>query len=418
MTSIWGGTSQRTVHCDGAAVEAITASFTLDWTTVNGGTNSLSRFIELDARNGSVSVKIPAAPGIAHNGRKIKISVNNDDTSTVNFRGVVFTGGSPIERGTLPVQTTYAMDRKSGHIVIQVVNGVAKIRSGASFNQDPELPSNASLLATLQSWTTGATWIDLGNGEAYAQFNVNGSFAPQRALNAWVLALGGGGAAAGGVGGGGGAGRFVENTALSIAVATYAATIGAGGIGNLGDGTSGGQTSLGSILIAAGGGRGGTNGSAGAAGGSGGGGGANNMAAGAAAAGSSAGGLSPNQTGFGFAGGAGANNGSTFEGGGGGGAGTVGGAGQPNNGALGGVGGNGRASSITGTSVIYGGGGGGGTTAGQAGTGGTGGGGTNGSAGSANRGSGGGSSANGVNGGNGGSGVIVLRVSLLSAIGF
>lgn len=442
MANIWDGVSQRTVHCAGATPEAITASLTLDWSTVNLGTDSLSRYFELDARTASVSIKVPAAPGVAHNGRKLKIAVNRDDSSTANFRGVVFTGGSPVERGTLPIQSTYAMDRRSGHIVIEVINGIARINSGASFNQDPALPSNAALLAILQGWTTGATWTDIGGGEARVQFTANGSFAPTRALSAWVLGVAGGGGGGKDHAGGGGGGFASDVPAFAISAGSHAITIGAGGTAPAANdvnpvGANGGNTSFGSLFTWLGGGRGGGriqaisgDGSAPTSGGPGGGGGGTGTGT---TAGINPRGAAANSQGF--AGGNGNNISSNAgQGGGGGGAGGVGGNASGTGAGTGdgssGDGGLGISSSITGSTVGYGGGGAGGRWAnGALGTiapGGVNYGGGPGEGASdagnqnglTNRGGGGGGGGDGGKvGGNGGSGTIIIRVPLVAAIG-
>lgn len=439
MADIWGGIRQREVHCNGAAAEDITASVVLDWTTVNAGTNSLSRYLRIDARAASVSIRVPTAPGAAHNGRKLKISIHPDDASTSNFRGVIFTGGNPIERGSLLTSNIYALNRRAGHIVLEVVNGVVRINSGAGFNDDPTLPANADLLAILNGWTTGATWAvapDNAN-EAVVQFNANGIFFPSRALNAHLVAIaaggGGGGGEAnsfGGAGGGGGAGEYLDNAAFAITALSHAITIGAGGTGGTSaaadgstNGANGGDTLFGALLTLEGGGAGGgdanTGGSKNRSNGANGGGGPGDL--------NQAGGTA---TAPGFAGGLG---GGGRAAGGGGGAGGVGEAAQTDGTREGGDGGAGVSSSITGSAVLRGGGGGGGANSnggsaagGAAGTGGGGigdtsapnntGAGSGGSNGTANTGGGGGGAC-GRNGFIGGSGVVILRVPLVAAIG-
>lgn len=455
MANIFDGTTTREVHCSGAAPEAITSSLVLDWATVTGGNNSLSRYLELDARTASVSVRIPAAPGAAHNGKKILININRDDASTANFRGVLFTGGNPVERGALAVRGTYALDRRAGHLALEVVNGVVRIVSGGSFNTDPTLPPNADLLALLNSWTTGATWAAAPDNasDAFVQFNANGVFNPARAINAWLLSAAGGGGGGGTVAGGGGAGEFFEDTTFAITAISHAITIGAGGVGGLGwsntgvtgHGTDGADTSFGALFTLNGGGGGGQHETTplngfenGNAGGSGGGGG-QGVGTGGASVLTGPTGQTPGR--FGNAGGTAI----LQVGGGGGGAGGIGETATSNNA---GDGGAGRTSLITGVSVHFCGGGGGGnrnditaggpTGAGSA-SGGRGGMDTltpvahdgvgaqstagvaamNGRANSGGGGGGGGYSggSNATIGATGGSGVLILRVPLVSAIG-
>jgi len=215
------------------------------------------------------------------------------------------------------------------------------------------------------------------------------------------LVVGGGGMGGDANGGGGGGGGVVVGTD-SLALGSYAITIGGGGSSSSGNG--GNSTFQGvSSHLAIGGGAGGAGQSgAGSAGGSGGGGGAN---------------WGPWGGGSGSAG-QGNNGGTAFAdqgvqgGGGGGGAGAVG-ANAPSGGGAG-AGGTGYPSAISGTSLYYGGGGGG---AGQqsSGAGGAGGGG-------AGNGNGGTSGTNGYGGGggaawgNGGSGVVILRYLTSSAV--
>lgn len=240
-------------------------------------------------------------------------------------------------------------------------------------------------------------------------------------VNALVVAGGGGGGKGevGMGGGGGGAGGYSANAALSIAIGSYAVTVGGGGAGSASDaanGTNGSNSSIAALLTATGGGGGSsastTNGSNGGSGGGG-------------ISGASPGAGGTGVVGQGNAGGAGGTNG-PFLGGGGGGAsavGAVGGSGTGN-------GGNGTANSISGSSVTYAGGGGGGSgsasgaTHGSGGTGGGGNGGdpvngNTGNTGTTNRGGGGGGGANAGSGGGGGSGIVVISypTGLLTATG-
>ncbi len=222
------------------------------------------------------------------------------------------------------------------------------------------------------------------------------------------LVVAGGGGAGGNTAtetsGGGGAGGFLTNS-TTVAVGTYAITVGDGGAGgNPGSqGADGSNSSFASVATATGGGGGGASQSSpnGRNGGSGGGGGGSIGVAGTGGTGTG---------GQGSNGGAGRGS-AAYAGGGGGGATSAGGAAT---GTDGGAGGAGTASSITGTSVTYAGGGGGGRITSGAGTGGAGGGGAGGTfgvgtAGTANTGGGAGGSANvTVTGASGGSGVVII----------
>lgn len=222
---------------------------------------------------------------------------------------------------------------------------------------------------------------------------------------------GGGGGVSGHASGGGGAGAVRTGT-TTVAVGSYAVTVGAGGAGGVGAlgsgpvGASGTSTIIGAIVTSTGGGGGGGDTALnGVAGGSGGGGGTDTVTAGTGAAGATggnAGGNASSSTASSPAG----------TGGGGGGANAAGANAVAANG---GAGGAGIASSITGASVTYGGGGGGGVGGvGGAGGGGAGGGPSQGgTAGTANTGGGGGGAAgNGAfataTGGAGGSGVAII----------
>lgn len=232
--------------------------------------------------------------------------------------------------------------------------------------------------------------------------------APGGVNSVTYLVVGGGGGGGGVLGGGGGGGGVRTGTLSVVPGNTYTVTVGAGGA----IWTIGGDSTF-STITSLGGGRGGRNG-AGSAGGSGGGG-SNGGAAGAGTAGQG------NNGGIGVSAPSGA--------GGGGGAGAVGSNAGSGTAVVGGAGGAGVASSITGSSVVYGGGGGGGgrndaggTTAGGAG--GSGGGGTGGNstnsvpptAGTAGRGGGGGGGGfNGVgieSGAAGGSGIVIISYAI------
>jgi hypothetical protein len=257
------------------------------------------------------------------------------------------------------------------------------------------------------------------------------------AFNVEYLLVGGGGAGGtgGGLGGennwgggGGGAGGVLAGS-LSIGAQSYTVTVGAGGAAaSFGhyvttNGASGTKSVFSTYEALGGGGGAGSNnsstGGVGLSGGSGGGGGGDGLKAGGTGI-----------DGQGFGGGTSRTSaGGRAAGGGGGGAGAVGQIGGPTDGHNSGVGGNGGAgiaSSITGSSVTYGGGGGGGgrdTNSGstsRGGSGGTGGGGAGSGQGNATSGTdgtgggGGGSGADG-NGGDGGDGIVIVRYKGSSA---
>jgi hypothetical protein len=277
-------------------------------------------------------------------------------------------------------------------------------------------------------YATGGDIIDTDGTYWYHTFLSSGTFTPQKSLSCDYLVVAGGGGGGTGtlgldVGAGGGAGGLRSTVTatggggsleskLSLGTSAYTVTIGAGGAAN-----TSGSNSVFSTITSTGGGRGAGNNtiSDGASGGSGGGG-----RGSGGGTGINGGAGTSNQ---GYAGGSGSSAAQSYGGGGGGGANAIGGGGS---GTAGGNGGNGVATSITGSSVTYGGGGGGGTgaysTAGTPGTGGTGGGGaggqsaTAGTAGTANTGGGGGgggSSAGGNGtGGAGGSGLVIVRYAV------
>jgi autotransporter-associated beta strand protein len=280
--------------------------------------------------------------------------------------------------------------------------------------------SGSSTFDVVSALLTGSQVVDGTSGDATnsSYYSTSGDLSLSQGFFVDYLIVGGGGA--GGVGkngstgggGGGGAGGVLTGS-LNINGANYAITVGVGGSGYVpatGTGVNGGNSS-GFGLTALGGGGGASEWSGGpaATGGSGGGAGGNGSALGSGTIGQGNNGGS-------------AGNGSA---GGGGGAGAVGSNGS---GTTGGAGGAGLASSITGSSVTYGGGGGGGTSGtGLGGAGGAGGGGAggssssrSGSAGTPNTGGGGGGVAGyGGSVGNGGSGIVILRYAgeSLGAIG-
>ena len=242
-------------------------------------------------------------------------------------------------------------------------------------------------------------------------FNTSGTLTVLggRTLSASALVVAGGG---GGASGGGGAGGVLSGA--PNLTGTMPVTVGSGGSGGLGGNNGVGVAGINSVfggLTAIGGGKGGPGGTPtgpGGTGGSGGGGGAYGTAPFTTDGGTGV-------AGQGYAGGGNAGYGASPYPSGGGGGGGAAGASAPSA-SVSGAGGAGLASTITGSSVIYGGGGGGGVYAagGTAGAGGTGGGGAggaaaSGTAGTANRGGGGGGAGDGVPGGTGGSGVVVIR---------
>jgi hypothetical protein len=254
-------------------------------------------------------------------------------------------------------------------------------------------------------------------------FLSSGTFTPAKALtcDALVIAGGGGGNAGYAGGGAGGYRTTIGGTPLSVTAIPYSVTVGSGGAGGAAQNgnpptAANGTSSIFSSITTSGGGGGGggagPNSGAGAAGGSGGGG-----SPGAAGGAGNTGSYSPVE---GYVGGVGYASNPVYIGGGGGGAGAAGGA---SSGSVAGAGGAGLASSITGTSVMRGGGGGAtalynSPTSGAGGAGGGGAGGaalTAGTAGTANTGGGGGAGAvdpsnpNNRGGGNGGSGVVIIR---------
>jgi hypothetical protein len=238
----------------------------------------------------------------------------------------------------------------------------------------------------------------------YHAFLTSGTFTPQTALTCDYLVVAGGGGGGGDIGGGGGAGGLLSGTSLAVPAASYAVTVGAGGVnGVLAGGTSGanGNNSVFSSITSTGGGAGGGYTLNGGSGGSGGGGGTGNSAGGAAGSGGTA---SP--SGQGNNGGAGVvHTGTNYGSGGGGGAGSAGGAGGQ---AVSGTRGAGIANSYSGSSVTYATGGLGGKYPGNYTL----------YAGTANTGDGGdganGNSAGGNNDGRaGGSGIVIIRYAMV-----
>jgi hypothetical protein len=254
-------------------------------------------------------------------------------------------------------------------------------------------PSATQATTTIPSQqATGGTITTVGNDNVHT-FTSSGTFTAPVDLTARVLVVAGGGGGGYDRGGGGGAGGMIENTSLSISSGSYSVSVGAGGAQQV----NGQNSSFGTYITTQGGGAGGSYPSTNASSGGSGGGGASVTGYTTGANGTA---------GQGNAGGSG-NGGSPYPAGGGGGAGSVG---TTSNG------GNGKASDITGTSVIYAGGGGGRTGDGT--TGGGGDGGKNhgdiGQPGTNGLGGGGGGGA-GVAGGSGGSGIVIIRYTTAPA---
>lgn len=279
-------------------------------------------------------------------------------------------------------------------------------------------PSGTTLLNAPANLKAG-DWITL-TASTISSLPDNTSPVTSVAIDYLIVAGGGAGGSAFGnpaAGGGGGAGAAIASSS-TVAVGSYAVSVGAGGtVVGLAQGGPGGNSSIATIATATGGGGGGEGQVAnvnGNNGGSGGGGGAlSGTGAGTAGTGTTGG----NNAGAGY------QDGTRAAGGGGGGAGGTGTAGSniSTNG-TGGTGGIPLVSSITGTSTSYagGGGGGGGTQGGPGGGGfgspsgaGDGGSGINvGGNAVANTGSGGGGASSNAStvkqGGNGGSGIVVI----------
>lgn len=278
-----------------------------------------------------------------------------------------------------------------------------------------EYATDAAAQANYVSSCTNKIWggnITTNAGRIIHDFTNSSTFIlPYEITNVQVYVLGGGGSGGGdnhayfAAGGGGGGTNFVT---LSLAAATYAVTVGAGGLPvHYSNGGNGGASSF-SNLVSAGGGGGGsrsdTTSHAGNNGGCGG--------------GSAAGGTAGTGT-NGFNGGVGTT-GAPYGGGGGGGAGAVGQTSSGN----GGNGGSGTNNSPLGASVWLGGGGGGGALSGSAGSGGSGGGGAgtlsgNGSNGTNGLGGGGGGAAREYgDGGSGGSGRVIVSYPIQNLVAY
>jgi hypothetical protein len=280
---------------------------------------------------------------------------------------------------------------------------------------------------TVAPKASGGSIIQTDGTYWYHAFLASGTFTPAVGLSCDVLVVAGGGGGSNGYGAGGGAGGYRALTSQSISASAQTVTIGGGGAGATiaaNPGTSGSNSSVGSIASTGGGGAGSYGTSNALSGGSGGGAGGGIRTGGSGNAGS----YSPVE---GYAGGS--TTLSSTPSGGGGGAGAVGGNGTAGQSGAGGIGAFTAISggSITGVGVLSGGnyyfagGGGGGADSAQSvlrGLGGTGGGGAGGTAGVAGTagtintgaGAGGGGRTGGTtfNGGLGGSGIVVIRYAV------
>jgi hypothetical protein len=287
-----------------------------------------------------------------------------------------------------------AVDPESVAVTYALANG-STLPAGVALNSSTGVISGT--LPNIETDTTYTFTINASDGVNEAvprQFSITSKYTiPTESL----VVAGGGGGAGRHAGGGGGAGVIFSLLAISQN-SSHLIKVGNGGLGATNNSANSpaynGETSIFSSVTALGGGIGGDNDTAASSGGSGGGGnGGSNPTGGSGTVGQG------NNGGLG---------GGSHAGGGGGGAGSVGG---NHSGQTAGNGGNGLASSITGTSITYGGGGGGGgwSSPNFFGYGGTGGGG----AGSASNGTEGDSTVgvkarsgtNGLGGGGGGGGI-------------
>jgi hypothetical protein len=288
-------------------------------------------------------------------------------------------------------------------------SGVVVIR----YPKTPVLEENPYILATGGTTTTVTQGKAVYNVHTFSAVGAStftvtklGNYAQTNQID-YIIVAGGGGGGGGWNGGGGGGGGVLMGTQTAVAQQAYTFVVGGGGRGgtdSLVPQNGGNSSAFG--LTAIGGGAGGSEGTSAPlqaqSGGSGGGGVHGPFA------------VTPGNgtTGQGFIGGIGHSSANNYVGGGGGGA---GGPGVDSVSNLPGRGGLGRASTITGSLVTYGGGGGGARRDGPfaLGTDGGGNGGSNGSAGANGRGGGGGAGANpGRNGAAGGSGVVIVRYQI------
>jgi len=368
------------------------------------------------------------------------ISVGNASVSATSWQSAIKTSNFTAEKGKGyfvntsggAVTVTLPLSPLLGDIVEVSDYGNSSATNNITFTSSNNIQGGSgNKVLAKDNGSVKLVYSDSTKGWVTSGDSTDGLSIPAIAVNYLVIAGGGGGAGSGGNGngqGGGGAGGYrasynseasggggSSETQLTLLGATnYTVTVGAGGAGGAaysGAGGNNGVTGTNSIfstITSNGGGLGAKLGTAGGSGGSGGGGGAYNGSGGSGTS---------NQ---GYAGGTGQGTGLIYCGGGGGGAGEAG-----NTDGVG-YGGDGVASTITGSSVVRGGGGGGGrytNSSGTSGIGGDGGGGAGGIGGSGNQpggtgttntgGGGGGaawpSSGTGFVGGTGGSGVVILR---------
>jgi hypothetical protein len=349
------------------------------------------------------------------------LTLTNNRSAVAMFRMTNSVTANPLEgdrihafelnNGSNNFLSTFLLDRMS--------NGTAHVslNSPAAYSGMLAVEIKAT---TLVPKGVGGSVVEHSTGRLSHVFRSSSRFHTFRTQNTDMLAVGGGGGGGGRTVGGGGGGGGVKTLTAAEVSGSYAITVGAGGAG--GDATtgipvSGGQSSVGTLLVAGGGGGGGYRnasnigqpGSNAVDGGNGGGGGSQTSA------GPFAGGTS---TGGGFSGGSGNGAAFAFTGGGGGGASENGTSGDANT-ATSGPGGDGVAHSSIWYYTVGGGGSGGnnffgsGTPGPDGGIGGGGrGGGTNVTpvAGATNTGGGGGGagSGTGTTGGAGGSGIVVI----------
>ena len=423
--TLGGACTAVTLAC-GATQTGFGRTGTVNWCTTaktSPFTSENGKGYFVNTTSGAVTVTLPASPS----GGDI-VSIKDYAGTFDNNSVTVGRNGSKI--AGLCVDAT--LNTEGDSITLVYVDGT---QGWINIQTDDTIKGSEYVVAT------GGTVSTCGDFKIHT-FTADGNFIvsdagiPSGSDKVSYMVVAGGGGGGSGYGGGGGAGGFREGkcssdpytdspldagAGLSVPVATYPITVGAGGAGGASPGASGtsGANSVFSSIASAGGGGGGKNcGVAGLAGGSGGGGGGASGVAGA-------GNTPPTNPSQGNSGGTGGPVPGGYYGGGGGGATAVGNPGNPS------VGDAGATTSINGTPTARAGGGGGvhypgggrpsSGAAGGAGGGGTAGNtgptGSGGGAGSTNTGGGGG--AGGFNpggpnpghqtGGAGGSGVVIIR---------
>lgn len=345
----------------------------------------------------------------------VKVTMGCDDSAIVYMDGLpvlsTSTGGTCSALRTANI-TLQPGSHRFG-IALYNISGPAGIEFAAVRTSD-----GAVLTLTDSSWLALSTWTTTSSDPYSYDKDYIPSSSSITLASANLLIVGGGGGGGNNHGGGGGGGGVVDRIGASVKVGSYPVVVGAGGAGGAGSagaaGGSGGNSSFNGIYAVGGGGGGGRITTNSVSTPRMGGGGAGTIDGATGQPGAGAAGLLEQ----GNKGGNGSSNATAGNGGGGGGAGALGGDATGSTGAgSSGAGGNGRISTITGSSLYYGGGGSGGRwdtgTVGVAGLGGGGLGGAaagaSGGAGVANTGGGGGGggSASG-NGGAGGSGVVII----------